>query len=106
RVLDGDPAARLLDAAGLPPAAAVAVRRSALSVADDGPVPGVVVEGRTTPGQLRLVCRTDLGDLDAVASLDDRLAPGDRVRLRVDRTPAAGPAGPAPGAHGTSSAAA
>ena len=31
---------------------------------------------RTTPGQLRLVCRTDLGELDAVAPLDVRLAPG------------------------------
>jgi len=86
RVLYGDPAARLLDAAGLPPAPAVAVRRSALTVADDGPIAGEVVEVRITPGQLRLVCRTDLGDLDAVASLDQRLVPGDRVRLRVDGT--------------------
>jgi thiamine transport system ATP-binding protein len=96
RVLEGDPAVRLLAAAGLPAAPAVAVRRSALSVADDGPldgpldgpvdgtVAGEVVEVRTTPGQLRIVCRTDLGALDAVASLDHRLAPGDRVRLRVD----------------------
>jgi thiamine transport system ATP-binding protein len=86
RVLDGDAAARLLAAAGLPTAPAVAVRRSALSVADDGTVEGEVVGVRTTPGQLRLVCRTDLGDLDAVASLDHRLATGDRVRLHVDGT--------------------
>jgi hypothetical protein len=32
------------------------------------------------------VCRTDLGELDAVAPLDLRLAPGDRVRMAVDRT--------------------
>jgi thiamine transport system ATP-binding protein len=86
RVLEGSPAAGLLAAAGLPAAPAVAVRRSALSVTDDGPLAGEIVEVRTTPGQLRLVCRTDLGELDAVASLDHRLAPGDRVRLRVDGT--------------------
>jgi thiamine transport system ATP-binding protein len=99
RVLVGEPAARLLGAAGLPSAPAVAVRRSALAVADEGSVFGTVAEVRTTPGQLRLVCRTDVGEVDAVASLDRRLAPGDAVRLRVDgsRTaslPAAeGPAG-------------
>jgi len=84
RVLDGPAAAGVLAAAGLPPAASVAVRRSALSVADDGPVTGEVVEVRTTPGQLRVVVRTQLGEVDAVASLDRRLAPGDDVRLRVD----------------------
>ncbi|HEX3220982.1 MAG TPA: ABC transporter ATP-binding protein [Nocardioides sp.] len=86
RVLDGEAAGRLLAAAGLPPAPAVAVRRSALSVADDGSLPGEVAEVRTTPGQLRLVCHTGLGDVDAVAPLDRRLAPGDPVRLRVDGT--------------------
>jgi thiamine transport system ATP-binding protein len=86
RVLEGDAAAALLDAAGLPEAPAVAVRRSALSVADDGPIGGEVVEVRTTPGQLRLVCRTALGEVDAVASLDRRLAPGDPVRMRVEGT--------------------
>ena len=55
RVLEGDGAARLLAAAGLPPAPAVAVRRSALAVADDGPVAAEVVTVRTTPGQVRLV---------------------------------------------------
>jgi len=88
RVLDGPAAARLLDAAGIsaPPSAAVAVavRRSALSVVDDGPLHGEVVDVRTTPGQLRLVVRTDVGDLDAVASLDRRVALGDGVRLRLD----------------------
>ena len=86
RVLDGAAAASLLHAAGLPDAPALAVRRSALTVADVGPVTAEVVEVRTTPGQLRLVCRTDLGELDAVAPLDVRLAPGDAVRLRVDAT--------------------
>jgi thiamine transport system ATP-binding protein len=84
RVLEGEPAGRLLAAAGLPAAPAVAVRRSALTAQDDGPVHGTVVTVRTTPGQSRLVCRTDLGDLDAVAPLDRRLAPGDPVRLTVD----------------------
>ncbi len=86
RVLDGAAAASLLLAAGLPDAPALALRRSALTVADAGSVAAEVVEVRTTPGQLRLVCRTDLGELDAVAPLDVRLAPGDPVRLRVDAT--------------------
>jgi thiamine transport system ATP-binding protein len=84
RVLEGEPARRLLAAAGLPGAPAVAVRRSALSVSDDGALKGEVAEVRTTPGTLRLVCRTELGEVDAVASLDRRLAPGDPVRLHVD----------------------
>jgi thiamine transport system ATP-binding protein len=86
RVLDGPAAATLLDAAGLPPAPSLAVRRSALAVAEDGSINGVVEEVRITPGQLRLVCRTGLGELDAVAPLDLRLVPGDAVRLRVDAT--------------------
>jgi thiamine transport system ATP-binding protein len=86
RVLRGAAAVGLSEAAGLPGAAAVAVRRSALTVADDGVLAGEVVDVRTTPGQLRLTCRTGLGELDAVAPLDLRLGPGDRVRLRVDAT--------------------
>jgi len=86
RVLEGEAAARLLAAAGLASAAAVAVRRSALAVADDGPVAAEVVTVRTTPGQVRLVCTTELGEVDAVAPLDRRLAPGDGVRLSVERT--------------------
>jgi thiamine transport system ATP-binding protein len=84
RVLDGPAAERILDAGGIAEAWAVAVRRSALSVADDGPLTGEVVEVRTTPGQLRLVVRTEVGDLDAVASLDRRVGPGDAVHLTVD----------------------
>jgi thiamine transport system ATP-binding protein len=86
RVLEGAAAAGLLAAAGLPDSPALAVRRSALSVVDDGRVAGEVVEVRTTPGQLRLVCRTGFGELDAVASLDLRVAAGDPVRLRPDPT--------------------
>jgi thiamine transport system ATP-binding protein len=86
RVVEGAAAAGLLAAAGLAAAPALAARRSALSVADEGSLVGEVVDVRTTPGQLRLVCRTDFGELDAVASLDLRLAPGDQVRLRVDPT--------------------
>ncbi len=86
RVVEGAAAAGLLAAAGIPDSVSVALRRSALSVADDGPLKGEVVDVRTTPGQLRLVVRTDHGELDAVASLDRRPAPGDDVRLRVDAT--------------------
>ncbi|HEY3528680.1 MAG TPA: ABC transporter ATP-binding protein [Nocardioides sp.] len=86
RVIHGRAADGIADAAGLPDGSAVALRRSALSVADDGPLAGEIVDVRTTPGQLRLVVRTELGELDAVASLDRRLAPGDGVRLRADGT--------------------
>jgi thiamine transport system ATP-binding protein len=84
RVLDGPAAAELLAVAGLPGAPAVAMRRSALTVVDGGRLAGEVVDVHTTPGQLRLVVRTALGELDAVASLDRRLAPGDAVHLAVD----------------------
>jgi len=99
RVLDGPAAEGLVEAAGLPSAPAVAMRRSALTVADDGPLAGVVVGVRTTPGQLRLVVDTVLGELDAVASLDLRLVPGDAVHLRVDASRMAGLAGRSEGAE-------
>ena len=99
RVLDGPAAEGLVEAAGLPSAPAVAMRRSALTVADDGPLAGVVVGVRTTPGQLRLVVDTVLGELDAVASLDHRLVPGDAVHLRVDASRMAGLAGRSEGAE-------
>jgi thiamine transport system ATP-binding protein len=86
RVLEGAAAASLLRAAGLPAAPAVALRRSAMSVVDDAPLVGTVTEVRTTPGQLRLVVRTGAGQVDAVASLGHRLAPGDEVRLALDAT--------------------
>ncbi|NYD57464.1 thiamine transport system ATP-binding protein [Nocardioides marinisabuli] len=89
RVLEGAGAQRVLDAAGPHDrrAAAVAVRRSALQVGDDGPLAGVVRSLRATPEQQRLVLDVDgVGECDAVAGLDRRLGPGDRVRLRVDQT--------------------
>ncbi|MGC4112810.1 MAG: ABC transporter ATP-binding protein [Nocardioides sp.] len=99
RVLEGAAAAEVLAAAGLPAAPALAVRRSALALADeDAPAEGAlsaeVTDVRTTPGQLRLVVRTDHGELDAVASLDRRPAPGDVVRLRVDPARTAALSGP------------
>jgi thiamine transport system ATP-binding protein len=101
RVLDGPAAWRLLHAAGLPEAPAVALRRSALTVVADGPLTGTVTEVRTTPGQLRLVVRTDAGDVDAVASLDRRVGPGDAVDLAVDATRMAALAGPSERAERT-----
>jgi thiamine transport system ATP-binding protein len=86
RVLEGEAAGRLLTAAGLEPAPCVAVRRSALTVSGDGPIAARVATVRTTPGQVRLVCTTELGEVDAVASLDRRIATGDVVHLSVDRT--------------------
>ncbi|MCW2853918.1 MAG: transporter related protein [Nocardioides sp.] len=93
RVLVDGAAARLLAAAGLPPAAAVAVRRSALTV-DPSAEPeephdltGVVLSARVTPDQVRLVVGVDgLGELDAVASVGTHPAPGEPVRLSVDRS--------------------
>ncbi|HEX6151024.1 ABC transporter ATP-binding protein [Nocardioides sp.] len=86
-VLVGEPATRLLRSADLEDAPAVALRRSALSVAADGPLRGRVVSSRLTPEQVRL--RVDvpgLGELDAVAPLDRHPGPGVEVALRVDRT--------------------
>jgi thiamine transport system ATP-binding protein len=85
RVLEDAPAATLLAAAGLPAAPAVAVRRSALVVADSGPLTGAVLSGRATPGQVRLVVDVDgIGEVDAVARLCSHHGPGDRVALAVD----------------------
>ncbi|WP_109507842.1 ABC transporter ATP-binding protein [Nocardioides speluncae] len=88
RVLDGAAADRVLTTAGLPTGAAVALRRSALTVSDDGPLAGIVVASRVTPEQLRLeVDVPDLGVLDAVAPLGTHTAgAGEQVRLNVDRT--------------------
>jgi len=86
RVLEGAAGGVLLRAAGLSDAdAAVAVRRSALVVADSGPVTGTVVSARVTPEQIRLVVDVDgIGELDAVARLDTHPATGDRVSMVVD----------------------
>ena len=87
RVLEGAAAALLLRAAGLPAAPAVALRRSALALAAEGPLRGRVISSRLTPEQVRL--RVDvpgLGELDAVAALDAHPGPGEDVTLRVDHT--------------------
>ena len=93
RVLEDAAAHRLLAAAGLPSAPAVAVRRSALTVdVSEAPaVPealrGVVLSARVTPDQVRLVVDVEgVGELDAVASVNTHPAPGEAVRLTVDRS--------------------
>jgi thiamine transport system ATP-binding protein len=86
RVLDGPAAHVLLRAAGLTDDdVAVAVRRSALVVADAGTLAGTVVSARVTPVQIRLRVDVDrIGEVDAVARLDARPAPGERVSIVVD----------------------
>jgi thiamine transport system ATP-binding protein len=75
--------------------AALAVRRSALVVDPAGPIEATVSSLRATAEQVRLVVDADgIGTLDAVARLDSRLGPGQRVRLRVDPTRIAPIAGP------------
>lgn len=87
RVLRDDAARLVLDAAGLAPAPAVAVRRSALVVDDAGPVRARVESARVTPEQVRLVVQVEgVGAVDAVAALGSRVAPGDEVAVRVDVT--------------------
>jgi thiamine transport system ATP-binding protein len=86
-VLRGPAASLLLRAAGLPDAAAVAVRRSALSVSPQGVLKGRVTAGRATPDQVRLLVDvTGIGEVDAVASLDAHPGPGDVVHLAADVT--------------------
>ncbi|MFN8195532.1 MAG: ABC transporter ATP-binding protein [Nocardioidaceae bacterium] len=84
-VLGGAAASRVLRAAGLAVAPAVAVRRSALTLHDDGVLEGVVESARATPEQVRLVVDVEgVGEVDAVAPLGAHAGPGDPVRLRVD----------------------
>jgi thiamine transport system ATP-binding protein len=86
-VLRGAAAARVLEAAGLPPGPSVAVRRSALSVDADGVLAGEVVSTQATPDQVRLVVDVDgVGRVDAVSGSDRRPGPGESVRLAVDAT--------------------
>ncbi|SDC80474.1 ABC transporter ATP-binding protein [Nocardioides lianchengensis] len=85
RVLTGPAATAALAAAGRPTAPAVAVRRSALSVAATGPLTGTVRSARATPEQVRLVVDVaGVGEVDAVADLDHHPAVGESVRLDVD----------------------
>jgi thiamine transport system ATP-binding protein len=87
RVVRDDAAGRVLAAAGLPPAYAVALRRSALVLDEAGALAARVVSARVTPEQVRLVVEVDgIGALDAVAPLGSRASPGDRVSVRVDVT--------------------
>jgi thiamine transport system ATP-binding protein len=86
-VVRGDAAARVLAAADLPPAYAVALRRSALVVDPAGDLRAVATSARVTPEVVRLVVDADgIGPVDAVAPLGSRVSPGDEVALRVDVT--------------------
>jgi len=87
RVVRDAAARRLLEAASLPGAAAVALRRSALVVDGAGSIRARVESARVTPEQVRLVVDADgIGRLDAVAQLGSHVALGDEVALRVDVT--------------------
>lgn len=87
RVVRDAAAARVLAAAGLEPAYAVALRRSALVVDPAGGLAARVESSRVTPEQVRLAVEVvGIGTLDAVAPLGSRVAPGDEVTLRVDVT--------------------
>lgn len=87
-VVDGAAADAVLDAAGLPRGGTVALRRSALRVADEGPLKGTVVSARLTPDAHRLtVDLPGVGLVEAVSTGSGRVpAPGDVVRLVVDTT--------------------
>lgn len=64
---------------------AVALRRSALRVAHDGPLRGRVAEARLDPEHVRLVVDVDgVGRLPAVAAPTSTVAVGEPVRLRLD----------------------
>ena len=65
----------------------LAVRRSAFRVEPEGQLRGTVVEARVTPEQVRLLVEVDgVGELDAVAPLDQHPGIGELVRLSVDAT--------------------
>lgn len=79
-------AAALGPGSGVDPGGALALRRSALRVAADGPLAATVVGVRATPESVRLRVRLDgVGELDAVASgRAAAVAPGDAVHLTVE----------------------
>ena len=90
-VLHGAAAEHLLGAAGAPGTgrvagvAGVALRRSALRVAPQGPLCGRVVEARLTPELLRLVVvLPEVGEVHAVADRNAAVVPGHEVHLTVD----------------------
>ncbi len=85
RVLDGAAAAKVLAAADLPIAPAVAMRRSALVVGAAGGLSGEVVSAQATPDQVRLVVDVaGVGEVDAVGASDHVPGPGERVTLALD----------------------
>ena len=86
RVLEGPAAVRVLAAAGLPAASAVALRRSALTLTDGSAgLSGTVLSARATPDQIRLLVTVDgVGEVDAVGSAHAHAGPGDVVRLALD----------------------
>jgi thiamine transport system ATP-binding protein len=87
RVLVDDAAAAVLAAAGRDRAPAVAIRRSALTVVESGPLAGTVRSSRITPEQVRLEVDVErVGVVDAVSPLDRHPGPGQRVELAVDAT--------------------
>jgi thiamine transport system ATP-binding protein len=64
---------------------AVALRRSALRVAAEGPLRGRVLEARVTPDVLRLVVDVDgVGAVNAVAEQDSPVRVADDVHLQAD----------------------
>jgi thiamine transport system ATP-binding protein len=82
RVLEGAAAERIRPGSGR-----LAVRRSAFRVDPGGTLEGNVVEARTTPEQVRLVVDVEgIGEVDAVAPLDQHPGAGQPVRLAVDAT--------------------
>lgn len=85
RVLDGAAAQLILGAAGLADTGPVALRRSALEVAADGPIEAVVRSSRAAPEVVRLVVEVaGLGEIAAVAGTAEAApGPGHQVRLRV-----------------------
>lgn len=85
RVLEGAAAATVLTAAHVPTAPAVALRRSALTVAPGGALAGVVLTAQATPDQVRLVVDVaGVGPVDAVAAADHVPGPGEQVTLALD----------------------
>jgi thiamine transport system ATP-binding protein len=81
----------------------LAVRRSAFRADAEGRLSGTVRAARVTPEQVRLVVEVDgVGEVDAVAPLDQHPAVGERVGLVVDltRTAVVGDRAPAEGSAG------
>ncbi|MDP3966768.1 MAG: ABC transporter ATP-binding protein, partial [Nocardioides sp.] len=84
-VLEGAAAQPVHDALGSGSTGAIALRRSALRVAAEGPLSAEVLGVRATPDLTRVRVRVEgVGELDAVADPADPPAPGNRVRLAVD----------------------